>query len=102
MWSIRPNMRRSLWGGLGPQDLGHRREAHLELLGARLFRRQQALDLAAGGVEGLGERLAVVAVRPGEGLDRERGAGQAGQRADGVRRLVDEALEQDRPGGGEQ
>src|SRR6185437_13647559 len=65
MWSILPNMRRSLRGGLGADDLGHRREADLELLGARLLRRQQTLDFPAGGVEGLGERLAVVAIAPG-------------------------------------
>src|SRR4029077_20839446 len=44
-------------------------------------------------------RLAVVAVRPGEGLDRGGGAGQADEGAGGAARLVGEALERDRPGG---
>src|ERR1700756_2761385 len=102
MWSILPNTAGSLWGWVGAKDLGDRRFAHRELIGGRLLGRQQALDLAAGGVEGLGERLAVVAVRPGEGLDRERGARQADHGARGAARLVDQALEQDRAGGGEQ
>src|SRR4029077_13425867 len=93
MWSILPTTRRSLCGplargGLDPDDLGHRREADLELRGARLLGRPEALDLTAGGVEGLGERLAVVAVRPGEGLDRGGGAGQADEGAGGAARVV--------------
>src|SRR5680860_79474 len=71
--------------GLDPEDLGERGDPNLELLGGRLLRRQVPLDLAAGGVEGLGQRGAVVAVAPGEHLDRKRGAAEAdhgtGQRA---------------------
>ena len=72
--------RASLWGRLGAEDLGHRREADLELVGARLLGRPVALDLPARRVEGLGQRLAVVPVGPGEGLDRERGARKADER----------------------
>jgi len=65
MWSILPNTRRSLCGRLvrgrlGAQDLGHRGEADLELLGARLLGRPEALDLAPGLVESLGKRLTVM------------------------------------------
>ena len=93
MWSILPNMRRQ---SMRPrrEDLGHRRDADLELLGGRLLGRQVALDLPAGGVEGLGQRLAVVAVAPGEHLDRERGAAEADRRRGRRARALDQALEQ--------
>src|SRR4029077_12809432 len=97
MWSILPNKAASLCGrgkgvlavaALDPEDLGHRGEADLELLGTRLPGRQVALDLAAGRVEGLGQGIAVVAVAPGEHLDRDRGAGEAdGGAGEGARAL---------------
>ena len=68
---------------LGAEDLGQRGDPDLELLGRRLLGREQALDLAAGRVEGLGQRVAVVAVAPGEHLDRERGAAEADAGAGG-------------------
>ena len=74
---MRPAAGRLAVAVLDPEDLRHRREADLELLGGRLLGRQVALDLAAGRVEGLGQGLAVVAVAPGEHLDRERGAAEA-------------------------
>ena len=88
MWSILPNIGGQSMRPLDAKDLGHRRDPDLELLGGRLLGRQVALDLAAGGVEGLGQRRAVVAVAPGEHLDRERGAAEAdagaGERAGGL------------------
>ncbi len=84
------------------EDLRHRRDPDLELRRRRLLRRQQALDLAAGRVEGLGERVAVVAVAPGEHLDRQRSAGEADPGAGGGAGALDQPLEQDRAAGGEQ
>src|ERR1700733_8377889 len=90
MWSMRPNTAVSLCGRrqrvrtvavLHPEDLRHRRQADLELLRRRLLGRPVALDLATGGVEGLGQGIAVVAVAPGEHLHRGRGAAEAKHRA---------------------
>ena len=61
-----------------------------------------ALDLAAGGVEGLGQRIAVVAVAPGEHLDRDRGAAEADAGAGGGVRVLDQPLQQHRAAGREQ
>src|SRR3954454_2827039 len=58
---------------LDPEDLFQRRDCDLELLGRGLLSRPVALDFPPGGMEGLGQRVAVVAVAPGEHLDRERG-----------------------------
>ena len=76
MWSMRPNIGGSLCA-LDAKDLGQRGDPDLELIGGRLLGREVALDLAPGGVEGLGEGRAVVAIAPGEHLDRERGAADA-------------------------
>src|SRR5438046_6504627 len=107
MWSMRPNtgvesMREQLGGVLDAEDLPHRRDSDLELLGGRLLRRPVALDFPAGSVEGLGQRLAVVAVAPGEHLDRDRGAAEADAGAGGGAGALDQALEQDSAAGGEQ
>src|ERR1700679_405666 len=86
MWSILPNTAASLCGGrqvvpaaavLDSEDLRHRRQPDLELLRRRLLGRQVALDLPPGSVEGLGQGIAVVAVAPGEHLDRDRCAAEA-------------------------
>src|SRR3954454_7272520 len=80
---------------LDPEDLRHRREADLELLGARLLGRPVALYLTARGVEGLRQGIAVVAVAPGEHLDRDRGAAEANAGADGRVGPLHQPLEQD-------
>src|SRR5258708_11333643 len=82
MWSIRPNTAASLCRGrqrvllgptaLDPEDLRHRRQAGLELLGRWLLGRQVALDLPPGGVECLGHRVAVATVAPGGHLHLDR------------------------------
>ena len=51
---------------LGPQDLGERRPPHLELLRRRLSGRDEALDLAADGVERATEGRARAPVCIGE------------------------------------
>src|SRR5689334_12950241 len=110
MWSMRPNTGGSLCGRrrlvlaalLDPEDLLQRRDPDLELLGGRLLRRQVALDLATGGVEGLGQGLAVVAIAPGEHLDRQRSAAEADPGAGRLARLLDQPLEQEGAAGGEQ
>src|SRR5512146_2994364 len=89
MWSILPNIGRSLRSGrrlvrrgsgaLDAEDLGQRGDPDLELLWRRLLGREMALDLTAGRVERLGQRRAVVAIAPSEHLDRDRGAGEADQ-----------------------
>src|SRR3982750_390100 len=91
MWSILPNKARSLCG-LGPEDLRQGGDPDLELLRRRLLGRDPALDLTARRVEGLGQRLAVVAVAPGEHLDRERGAAEADPGAGGRARALDQPL----------
>src|SRR5260370_37948231 len=105
MWSILPNTAASLCGRrqvvpavapLDPEDLRHRRQADLELLRRRLPGRQVALDLSPGSVEGLGQGVAMVAVAPGEHLDRDRGAAEADADADGRPRPLDQALQQHR------
>src|SRR5690349_19313096 len=101
MWSILPNKARSLCG-LGPEDLLQRRDRDLELVGRRLLRRPMALNFATGGVEGLGKGIAIVAVAPGEHLDRERGAAEADAGAYRRARAGDQPLEQDGAAGGEQ
>src|SRR4051812_26791705 len=114
MWSMRPNTRAGVYAAalscsfwsqyapkeqltrrLDPEDLFQRRDCDLELLGRGLLGRPVALDLAAGGVKGLGERVAVVAVAPGEHLDRERGAAEGDTGAGGGARVLDQPLEQD-------
>ena len=115
MWSILPNIgAQSTWPAvaspaavalaavLDAEDLGQRRDADLELLGRRLLGRQVALDLAAGRVERLGQRGAVVAVAPGEHLHRERGAAEADRGARQRARPLDQPLQQHRAAGGEQ
>ena len=68
----------------------------------RLLGRQVALDLAAGRVERLGQRSAVVAVAPGEHLDRDRGAAEADRGARERARPLDQPLQHHRAAGGEQ
>src|SRR5215218_9251436 len=101
MWSILPNKARSLCG-LGAEDLLQRRDRHLELRGRRLLRRPMALDLATRSVEGLGQGIAVVAVAPGEHLDRERGAAEADAGASRRARAGDQPLEQEGAAGRKQ
>ena len=81
---------------LGAKDLGQRRDPDLELLGARLFGRQQALDLAPRRVEGARGGGVVVAIAPGEHLDRERGAAQSDHGPGKRPRALDQALQQHR------
>src|SRR4051795_5484138 len=114
MWSMRPNTGRSLCGRrriggvgvfaafLGSEDLPQRRDRDLELLGRRLLRRPVALDLTAGGVEGLGQLLAMVAIAPGEHLHRDRGAAEGDAAAGRVARLLAQPLQRNRAAGGEQ
>src|SRR4051812_31470098 len=87
MWSILPNKGASLCSRrnfvpvgsrlLDAKNLLQRRQADLQLRRRRLLGRPVALDFAPGGMEGLGQRLTVVAVAPGEHLDRQRGAADA-------------------------
>jgi hypothetical protein len=78
---------------LDPEDLRHRRQPDLELLGRRLLGRPAALDLPARGVEGLGQGIAVVAVAPGEHLDRDRGAAETDAGTGDRVRPLDQALQ---------
>src|SRR5262245_28221312 len=69
----------SATGLLEAQDLGERRATHVELLGGRLTRREQALHLEPRAVEGPRKRAVGVALRPREELNgqshaRERDA----------------------------
>src|ERR1044072_7601301 len=98
MWSILPNKAASLCGRrrlvrvdrpLGAEDLRQRRQTDLELLRRRLLGRQAPLDLPPGRVKGLGQGVAVVAVAPGEHLDRDRGTAQAAPGAGGPARTLD-------------
>src|SRR4051812_41873878 len=100
-WSILPNIGGSLCT-LDAQDLGQRRDPDLELLAARLLGRQMALDLASRGVERLGEGGAVVAIAPGEHLDRDRCAPEADSGPRQWARVVEQPLEQNRAPGREQ